>query len=198
MIHVWRLGHKCVENGLCSREMNDYQRRDQTVGHSRTCWQECQSLSLQNITHSNGGNFLRFFKNLLVSLPPWQFSFWNRPVEHQLVGMQAYVSLGTNSSDWHLQTVWLKKRDKNTVQKRECCSAIHLAASGLGPVHCLQCGGGEEGGGIEDCCALEWTHFLNQIQLTLIHIYLAAQCHIFCSKEGMQPDLKYNMAVWDQ
>lgn len=147
MIHVWRLGHKCVENGLCSREMNDYQRRDQTVGYSRTCWQECQSLSLQNITHSNGGNFLRFFKNLLVSLPPWQFSFWNRPVEHQLVGMQAYVSLGTNSSDWHLQTVWLKKKDKNTVQKRECCSAIHLAASGLGPVHCLQCGGGEEGGG---------------------------------------------------
>lgn len=58
------------------------------------------------------------WKNFIFFLPPWQVSFWNQSIEHQVVGMLAYVSLGTNSSDWRVQTVWMKKRDKIWCKKR--------------------------------------------------------------------------------
>lgn len=48
----------------------------------------------------------RFFKNLLFFLSLRQrssFFFLSRPIEHQVPEMEAYVSSGSNSSDWRLQ-----------------------------------------------------------------------------------------------
>lgn len=58
------------------------------------------------------------------------------------------------------------KREIKHGARGDCCSTIHFTASGLGPVQCLQCSGGEEGpvGKTEDGCAPEWTLLLNQIQ----------------------------------
>lgn len=53
--------------GLLAQQGNEWQ--NQTVGYSHTCWRECQSLSLQNMTHNNGWSFLMSFKNLLFFLP---------------------------------------------------------------------------------------------------------------------------------
>lgn len=104
--------------------------------------------------------FLKFFKILLFSLPPRRSSF-------------KICLLGIRCQRCRLMLLWgaitqtdicklfeWKKRDKTHYKKRECCSTIHLAASGLGPVHCPQCGEWGEG----KCWLLELTHFLNHIQ----------------------------------
>lgn len=88
--------------------------------------------------------------------------------------MQAYVSLGTNRLDGRLQTVTMKKRDEtlHKERERECCSSIHLAASGHGPTHCPQWAGpaGEDRGYLEPKLGIEMNSFSETDPDTLIHI----------------------------
>lgn len=72
------------------------------------------------------------------------------------------------------------KNESERERERECCSTIHLAASGLGPVHCPQCGEGERrrgggmGGGDGECLqqvlGIRINSFSESDPVTLIHI----------------------------